>query len=142
VSKFIIPKRVKLVRQQDDNSCSFACIAMVTGRDYEDVRKDFSPVALENGITIQQIIKHLAHHGFSVIFKTVEYYNQKDFARDEILKPFAPVHIVSITRFVDRNFDHVVVMDKKGKLYCPSGSTDEYVRSAYTINSVIGIYNE
>lgn len=113
---------------------------MITGRSYADVVKDFHNDFDKKGIFTKQTIEYLADAGFSVIKKEVVFFNEKDDGRKELLKPFAPVHIVSIKQYFDLNKTHAVVMDAKGKLICPHGMSDAELRKVYRVEEVIGLY--
>jgi hypothetical protein len=133
-------KKIRLVKQKDEFGCVVACLAMVLGKTYEEVDADFDNDFTKKGTQLAMIADYLSDHGYSIIKKSVSFYSHKDFGREELLTPFAPSHIVIVKDKVDLPFDHAIVMDNAGKLYCPSGSPDEESRNAYLIISVIGIY--
>jgi hypothetical protein len=74
------------------------------------------------------------------VYKEIKHYNQIDFARDEMLKPFAPIHCVRILRRFDCAFGHFVVMTNKGEMICPDGLSEKEVRESYAITDVLGLY--
>lgn len=134
------PRKVKLVKQEDECGCVAACIAMVLGKTYQDVTKDFINDFKTKGINVELLISYLADHDLGVIHKKIAFYAHKDQFREELFKPFAPIHIVRIVWAADQEDGHVVVMTEDGKLLCPSGATEEDVRSSYTVLEVLGIY--
>lgn len=134
------PFIVELVEQDDFGGCGVACLAMVMKKTYAEIadlwRRDFS----REGMTTQMICDFLGEHGYEVVYKAVKYFFDRNFARDELLKPFAPVHIVSIRTYFDDPHGHVVVMDSVGQVFCPSGNPHEIIDKAYLIDEIVGIY--
>jgi hypothetical protein len=133
---------VKLVKQEDACGCAVACIAMVTNRTYQSVRADFENDFTKEGIYTDQILNYLTDAGFSAVLKQIHGWLHKDFYRKEMLKPFAPLHVVSLKPRADSRNHHMVAMDAKGKLHCPSGEwTDKEIREgSYLIETVIGLF--
>ena len=131
---------IKLVEQEEKCGCAVACIAMVLGTTYADVRKDWQNDFENEGVTTAQIIDYLGNVGFAAVYKRISHWTHKDFVREEMLTPFAPIHILSMRPAYDSKNYHVVVMDAEGVLYCPSGLTDEESRRSYLIDETIGLY--
>lgn len=138
-----MPKRIKgfkLVAQDDAYGCGIACIAMVLGRPYADVAKDWITDFTTNGIDLDTIIEYLMHHGKSILMKHIACFQHKDFLRDEMLRPFAPIHIIRVMPCIDSAHSHVVVMTEDGKIYCPGGTSEEEIKSSYIVSHILGIY--
>lgn len=134
-------KEIKLVRQKERSGCAAACIAMVLGKTYEEIAADFENDFVDSGIELEKTQDYLSDFGCRVIRKEIIYYGvDVKFGRDEILKPFAPVHIVRVKPKFDSEHGHLVVMGADGKLYCPDGDTDEEARNNYVITTVLGLY--
>lgn len=131
---------MKLVRQEEKCGCTIACIAMVTGKTYADIRKDWETDFDAEGIMLEHTLNYLGDAGFSLLHKHSRNYNHKDDHRKELLRPFAPMHIVRILPAFDSVNGHVVVMDAKGKIYCPGGLSDKEIRSAYAVTDSIGLW--
>jgi hypothetical protein len=131
---------ITLVKQEDPAGCFVASMAMILGKTYKEVKKDFHNDFSEEGVNTNHIIDYLGDHGFSVIFKKMTCYNEKNFGRKEMLKPFAPVHLLVVQSKFDSGCHHAVVMDAKGKLYCPSGKTHKETRDSYIIHEVFGLF--
>ena len=127
--------------QTDSQGCGIACIAMVTGKPYNLVKEQFYNTFSEAGMSIQDVIEYLGDTGFSIIHKYITNYQKIDFANKEMLEPFAKAHIIRIKYKFDSEVGHFVVMDEEGKIFCPSGLTDEEVKDAYAITDVIGLYD-
>jgi hypothetical protein len=130
---------IELVKQKHKKGCGIACLAMATNQSYDDVVKNFINDFDNDGMTSELVTEYLGDLGYSVIQKGIIYYNHKDSLKDEIIKPFAPVHIVSIKLKIDSTW-HFVVMDINGKFFCPGEICHDDIRDAYYIQEVIGIY--
>lgn len=130
---------MELVKQEHKSGCGIACIAMVMGKTYGEIVKEFLNDFDVEGMTTNLLMDYLGNAGFSIVFKQLSRWNHKDFAREEMLRPFAPVHILAIKWKADTN-GHFVVMDKDGTLFCPSGKSHDEVKSSYLIDESIGIY--
>ena len=112
---------------------------MVMKKTYAEIaemwRRDFS----RDGMTTQQICDFLGEHDYGIIHKGIRYAHGRYFGREELHKPFAPVHILSLRAFFDDPW-HVVVMDSNGTFFCPSGNSHEAVSQVYYFDEIIGIY--
>lgn len=133
--------KIKLVRQEDDYGCAIACIAMVTGRTYKEIDFDFQNDFSKKALYLEKTLEYLGNEGFSIIHREIKRWNNINFARREMLKPFAPVHLLRTVDKFDSKSGHLVVMTKKGKILCPSGARDKIIRrDSYAITDVIGLY--
>ena len=133
---------IKLVKQKHDHACSIACAAMVTGENYDELIKEFGNNFHKRGIDEDIFFDFLGNKGFSMIQKEATRWSKKDFARTEMLRPFAPIHILKIKITADAGLLHWVVMTKKGSLLCPLGYSDEETRKSYLIDKIVGLYAE
>lgn len=113
---------------------------MVTRRSYNSVAADFRRDFIRKGLLFEETLDYLGEHGFSIVSKRIRSASEIDFARREMLSPFAPVHIVSLKFKADDKFTHLVVMTGKGKLICPAGQTDKTIRRAYAVFQTAGLY--
>lgn len=134
--------KIELVKQKHDHACSIACAAMVTGENYDDLINQFGNNFHKHGIDDEILLDFLGDKGFSTVEKVVTRYNRKDFAREEMLKPFAPAHLVKVKINADSSLFHWVVMTDKGKFLCPLGHDDAYTRNSYWIFKVVGLWKE
>lgn len=132
--------KISLVKQEEKFGCVLACLAMVLGKSYQEVRADFYHDFEKKGFKVETAIGYLADKGFQFIHKEVGFYNRIDFSKSEMLRPFADCHLVRIKQFFDDPNTHLVVMDKNGKIFCPDGATEENIKSSYHIGDVWGIY--
>lgn len=133
-------KGFKLVLQDDPYGCGVACIATVLGKPYAMVAKDWVTDFNANGLDLDTIIEYLMHHGKSILMKHVACFQHKDFLRDEMLRPFAPIHIIRVLPCIDSVNAHVVVMTSDGTIHCPGGTEESDIRASYIISHVLGIY--
>lgn len=131
---------IKFIKQEEDYGCVIACMAMVLGETYSSVRRHFLNDFSKKGISFKETIGYLADKGFQIIHKEVGFYNHIDFSRKEMLKPFAPVHIVLIRNCYDAKMTHVVVMTNKGKILCPQETPEVEIKECYQISDVWGFY--
>lgn len=131
---------MKLIKQEESSGCTIACIAMVLGKTYWEVRKDFVNDFEKEGQNIDLVKDYLGDQGFSIISKKYSHWNHVSVARKEMLKPFAPIHVLQMSQTFDMPHSHVVVMDAKGKLFDPAGNDAKVLQKAYVFHEVIGLY--
>ncbi len=129
-----------MVMQEDTNGCGLACIATIVNQPYQSLKRHFHNNFEDTGISLEGVMDYLGDAGFSLVYKAIRNYAKIDFALDELLKPFAPIHVVRIQDKFDTEMGHFIIMDSKGKLYCPQGSSEAYLKKAYAITDVVGVY--
>lgn len=113
---------------------------MVLGRPYEDIRKDFINDFSQQGVTFDETEKYLKDQGVTFVHKELYGFSSGTTAKEEMLMPFASVHVVRVLQYTDVECGHLVVMDGKGHLFCPQKSPEKYLRAAYAVTDVLGIY--
>jgi hypothetical protein len=131
---------VDLIKSEDECGCTIACIATVLGRSYQDVRKDFETDFTKEGLEPDVVKDYLIEQGCSIFYKEASSFIHNDFKREESLIPFAPIHILVVDIAFDADSTHMVVMDEKGKIYCPGGFTEDEILNCYAILGNMGIY--
>jgi hypothetical protein len=131
---------MKLILQEERFGCTIACMAMVLDQTYAQVRQYFETDFDKDGLDFEKIVEFLGDNGLSILHKKSLNYAHKDIHRKELFKPFAPAHIVRVLPQFDNEFAHVIAMDSKGKIFCPSGETDATIRSCYSVTDTIGLY--
>lgn len=136
----IFMKKLKIVETEEDCGCTVACIATVLGKTYQEVSKEFINDFNSDGLTFEDTMNFLGDNGFQVIHKEIRNYGTVKFGREELLKPFAPIHILRVMPKYDAKFGHVVIMDSEGKVFCPSGFTEEEILDSYAITNIAGFY--
>ncbi len=132
--------KIEFVKQETRCGCSIACIAMAMGKTYAEVAKDYADDFIDGGQELEKTSEYLGNAGFSIVHKTISRWNKINFAKDEMLKPFAPVHIVRTLPRFDSESGHLVIMDADGKLMCPGGASEQEVLDSYAITDVLGLY--
>lgn len=55
---------IEYVAQRDDNGCGVACLAMIAGASYKEVRADFEEWHIEQGLAQSQLLMWLNRKGF------------------------------------------------------------------------------
>lgn len=134
--------KINFVKQKHKHACSIACVAMLTGENYDDIIKEFINNFHKNGIDDDTVLNYVANKGYSTLEKEITRFSNKDLARAEMLKPFAPIHLVKVKINPDSGLNHWVIMTKKGKFICPMEWSDALIRASYRILLVVGIYKD
>jgi len=132
---------MKLIKQEDVQGCGIACLAMVTGKTYQEVLNDFMNDFEQQGMSLEGIMEYLKDFGYLTLYKSALHYQHNPRLKKDMIKPFADMHIVRILQFFDAEQGHLVVMDNRGKFLCPGGMSDKQVREAYAITDVVGVYS-
>ena len=130
---------MNLVLQKEDKGCVIACIAMILGKTYDEVRTDFYQNFNKKGINANRCIDYICEFGYSVVKKEKVPYHRNTKANLEMIKPFADSHIVIIQEFFDNPVSHAIVMDSKGHLLCPENQQIS-LKEVYSVNTVFGFY--
>lgn len=136
-------KSVQLIRSLDEYGCGVACLAMVMGTTYSDVAMRFATNFNLKSFKPKWYETFLYDHGCTIIKKRlrVGVHIASAYMSGVMLKPFAPIHIVSINQSAEWEICHAVVMDASGMIHDPSGHTHEEIfNSIYAIPSVLGIW--
>ena len=133
-------KKIKLVKQREGNDCGICVLSTILNKPYEKVKNDFYKDIIEDGISLDDAINYLGDHSCSLVYKTLTNYQNKDTAKDEMLRPFADIHVLSVRPYVDADMYHMVLMNKEGEILDPGGETDEFIRNLYQIVGVVGVY--
>lgn len=132
--------KVNLVKQKHKYACGIACASMITGKDYDEIIERFGNNFHKQGIDDDILLNYLGDMGYATVEKEITRWNEKDFARAEMLRPFASIHLVRIKLNPDSGLLHWVVMDEKGKFFCPMEWSQETIKNAWRIQKVVGIY--
>ena len=133
--------KIKYVAQEQEYGCVIASIAMVLGWKYRDVAAYFENDFSKRGINAELAETFLCERGFSVIEKRAKGFMDVYASNKRMLVPFAAVHLISGTQFIDSKTNHCFVMDAKGKIFNP-GSTkpQNALTDYYFINRVFGFW--
>lgn len=112
-------KNVRFVAQEDENGCSLACIAMITGLTYAEVKAAFPTFCNCCGTHEDPVIEFLADSGYALAFKhewlTVQRRNREEWP----VRPFADVHLVKVKVKEECPLNHHVIMLGDGTVLDP-----------------------
>jgi hypothetical protein len=129
---------IELVKQVDKTGCAIACGAMVTGKSYEQVKKDMQQI-YRAGTTDVGMFAYLYEEGFFV--RKLEKYNLiRAECRYWPPKPFAPLHWCQVQVDIDHLNSHAVIMDKYGKVFDPMGNVYDNFDSYAKVYWVAGLW--
>jgi len=110
---------MKIVLQKHKYGCGISCIATILSKPYDSIISYFSTIDFDReGLIIDALCDYLGDNGFTYIRKYLYRSFKGSIPRDPWpCDPFAPIHILH----VDINsHSHFVIMDKKGKIFCPA----------------------
>jgi hypothetical protein len=137
---------VKYVKQEQKYGCVFACIAMILGKDYWEIRNDFpkgrfgKEWGVDEGIasTFDGVSYMFYKGGYShhTVGEVIGYTQEKQ-EPEEWIKEFAPVHIVSL---VLNGYSHACVWED-GIIYDPYREGIYKITDYEKINSITGFWN-
>lgn len=119
---------INRVEQLDKMGCGMACLAMVTGQTYADVKAHFNG-NFADGLIDFALQQYLAEHGYATAIKYPHYMptnTKRDIFPPE---PFADVHLVAAD-------GHIMVMLRNGTIIDPAPSRPE----PRTINQYTHVY--
>lgn len=125
-----------LIRQKHPHGCGVACLAMVTGDEYDAVFAAMQPyIGQGRGIHEFHIRDYLNARGFA--YQQVPAFKALTDAKRDPWPPapWAPVHIVQAS-------DHFVVMDAAGRVFDPArGERESLTFPEYgNVYFVLGIW--
>jgi hypothetical protein len=130
------------VEQDEVSGCSVACLAMVTGKTYDQVRGYFNRDLSNDkgGLYQHHVDDYLAEHGYSVARRMARQPGATRRKRGWPPSPFADVHLVVVS--VGGGVHHAVVLLRDGTVYDPHPRNGGIRRlSDYKyINSIAGVY--
>ena len=132
--------RIKRVKSQEHKGCAVACLSMVTGIPYWTISKAFERDFNRHGMPFDSLKRYAGDAGFAIIEKIYTYWNVLDQCKEEMWKPFAPVHIVITQPYADSEDDHAVVMLGNGNIICPNETSEAETKQSYQIRAVLGLY--
>lgn len=132
--------KIEQVYQQDMAGCAIACLAMVMGKKYEDVRWDFLGPFETEGLSPKNIVDYLTDFGYVVLVKDLVAHTHPKDGFKELSTPFASAHILIVKQFNNMNYDHCVAMDYKGKIFNTTQDACTDLSRYYRIIANIGVY--
>jgi hypothetical protein len=123
--------RPRHVQQDDYAGCMVACLAMVTGKSYAEVKawEGFSGKNFRDpsqGLTYHDAMQYLTDHGFATALRFRWLPGCKDdghHTRDPWpTAPYAPAHIISV-----QGSRHAVVLLPDGAVFDPQQATPRHI---------------
>jgi hypothetical protein len=102
------------VPQEDSRGCCVACIAMVTGKTYQEVKAWFEMDFNDRGTSQHGIEEYLVEHGYTWARKTLYRHNNQQ-RTPWPPEPFADVHICEVAG----TSSHAVVLLRDGTVLDP-----------------------
>lgn len=132
---------MKRIKQKHDRGCSIACLAMLTGKTYDQVLEDCAPAWDENvGLYSNIVDGYLWDHGYA-LKKIFEPNNWKKEKRHPWpVKPFTDIHLVFLRVYEQSPCDHFIVMLKDGTLLDPKLDGQRSLNDYYRVYSITGVY--
>lgn len=131
---------IGLVRQEDPNGCLVACMAMIAGLSYQDVRALFPRVA-QGGLTHYAFMDFLARHDFAYqfLFK----FDQTNYAvRDDWPRaPWADAHICGVDAGRGGESSHGVVLLRDGTILDPMADAPRRMSDYPKCGYMCGIFD-
>lgn len=119
-----------------------ACLAMVTGKTYDEVLEEFAGYWKDNsesGIGDDAFYQYLGQHGYLVqTFKRIYEPSQTQRAPWPPL-PFAPVHVLGVDYMGE---EHGIVMDNEGIIHDPYDQEIRELSEYPIIYEIIGIWKK
>lgn len=132
---------IQHIVQEDPSGCLIACLAMVRGVDYYEVKAEFYGDFENEGIAIGKAMDYLADYGYSIIYRRSHSTHHPKLGHKYMTEPFADVHIVEVKDFADTNHSHGVVMLKDGTIYNPRKNGVDSLEPYYEVISCVGIWH-
>ena len=132
-------RAITRIESPDEAGCVPACLAMVLGRPYREIADDFLVDFTVDGVPFRTTIDYLEREGCSTIHKQIVGGGHR-FARKELSRPFAPVHIVQVSHFIDADCDHAIVMTARGRIIDPGRNNYTSLDYFYAVNQTVGIW--
>jgi hypothetical protein len=151
---------IQYVKQEQSHGCAIAALAMILGRSYQDVLRDWPKRTEEQkwkdengedrtsihtyhdfdaksgGISFMCADAYLAENGFAVLRK----FKHRSWLRDERSewppKPFGPLHLCDVVT----SLGHMVVMLGDGEVYDPWFGTGRSLSDYEAVHSVAAVY--
>lgn len=110
---------MKRIKQEDSKGCGLACLAMVTGESYAEVKRKARNLYL-CGMLDFNLFQYL----YDEVGMFVRLVRKLNYVTDETRRwwppePFAELHIAKVVKSVDSTTEHYVVMDSEGKVVDP-----------------------
>ena len=137
--KFRIPK-INYVESDEENGCVIACLAMITGKSFQEVkqgmREFWKNEGMDEGTNDQAFEAYLAARGYAI-----QHFSHDYIPEDKLLEPWppapwAPVHCLDV--YADG--PHAIVMLHDGTIYDPNDTGMKSIDQYHRVYAVQGIW--
>ena len=133
---------ITYVKQRGETDCVIACLAMVTGKSYDETLEVFAPYwdkYSEEGVGDNAFYQYLGDNGYLV--QTFKKFYEPTQSNRIIwpIEPFAPVHVLGVDYLGD---EHGIVMDKDGLIFDPYDSKKIGLYEYQIVYEIIGIWKK
>jgi hypothetical protein len=124
----------------EKNGCIISCLAMATGKTFEEVLKGLEQYwkndGADNGVDDVAWMAYLAARGYAIQDISYEYDPEDKLLDPWPIPPFAPVHMV----FVYDEGPHAIIMDDSGRIYDGNDKKKKKLSDYYRVYRIVGIW--
>jgi len=131
---------IEHIIQEDPAGCMIACLAMIRGVSYQEVKAEFYGGFENDGITEGVAWDYLSAYGYTVIYRRVHCSSNPAEGHLHLKQPFAPVHLVCVRDFANAPHYHGVVMLDDGKILNPRKNGVTELSAYFEVISVAGVW--
>jgi len=131
---------VSRVQQEEPYGCGIACLAMVIGKTYQDVRSWFKNEKFDRGISTWELDMYLCEHGYAVARKYPLTQNVVTNQPRDVwpVEPWADVHIWQVRTL--SNTSHFIVLLRDGTVLDPFDGNRKSFGDYQMIENITAIY--
>lgn len=132
---------INLITQKHNRGCGVACLAMITGKSYDEILEDCEAAWDEQtGLYTNIVDAYLWDHGYA-LRKYYSNNNWQKIKRDPWpIKPFTDIHLVHLRVYELASCEHFVIMSRDGTVLDPKLGHKPSLADYYNIYSISGIY--
>lgn len=133
---------ITFVPQREETDCVIACLAMVTGKTYDEVLEEFAEYweeCSEEGVGDNAFYQYLGQHGYLVQTFKHHYEPSRTQRTPWPPAPFAPVHVLGVDYMGD---EHGIVMDKDGLIFDPYNDKITGLFEYPIVYEIVGIWKK
>lgn len=127
---------MKRIEQEDMHGCGLACLAMLTGQTYAEVKAGFEQRDFtKDGVICLDMENYLAEHGYAVAVKYPHYSPRRKNRDVWPPEPFTDAHFVHV------DGKHYVVMLRDGTVLDPAAGreTPRHLSDYSRVDHMVGV---
>jgi len=129
------------VKQEDQNGCVVAAIAMITGKSYAEVKAELRPKDLStDAYTSFDTESYFYEHGYSIVKRWKHVYFAGTDREVWPIQPFAPVHYVQVVSGPSGKAHAVVMLTNGDVLDAWTDSKPKKLSDYYQVNEIMGVF--